>query len=168
MWAFMKGKRMSDVSNSVAPVGVAATAPPVAAVVPVPPVAVRVATPAEKSVFGPNVKFDASGNPIEAGIGALIADVKEAVQKVEDFVASLEPAKPVVAAVPVPPVVATPAVPTVAPVAASPSTAPVTPVATAAGVAAVKAAIATAPRANRADMIAKLKALEAELAASSD
>lgn len=163
MWAFMKGKRMSDVSNSVAPVGVVATAPPVA--VPVPPVAVRVATPAEKSVFGPNVKFDASGNPIEAGIGALIADVKEAVQKVEDFVANLEPAKPVVAAVPVPPVVATPAVPTVA---ASPSTAPVTPVATAAGVAAVKAAIATAPRANRADMIAKLKALEAELAASSD
>lgn len=167
MWAFMKGKRMSDVSNSVAPVGVAATAPPVAATVPVPPVAVRVATPAERSVFGPNVKFDASGNPIEAGIGALIADVKEAVQKVEDFVASLEPAKPVVAAVPVPLVVAMPAVSTVA---ASPTPVPpaTPPIATAAGVAAVKAAIATAPRANRADMIAKLKALEAELAASSD
>lgn len=158
MWAFMKGKRMSDVSNSVAPVGVAATAPLVVT---------RVATPAEKSVFGPNVRFDASGNPIEAGIGALIADVKEAVQKVEDFVANLEPAKPVVAAVPVPLVVAMPAVSTVA---ASPTPVPpaTPPIATAAGVAAVKAAIAVAPRANRADMIAKLKALEAELAASSD
>lgn len=166
MWAFMKGKRMSDVSNSVAPVGVVATAPPVA--VPVPPVAVRVATPAEKSVFGPNVKFDASGNPIEAGIGALIADVKEAVQKVEDFVASLEPAKPSIIApgtVVTPASVQSSAAATLIPV---PPVPPAVTVATAAGVAAVKAAIATAPRANRADMIAKLKALEAELAASSD
>lgn len=158
---------MSDVSSATAANAATVPVPPVATVAPVPPVS-RVATPAEKSVFGPNVKFDATGNPIEAGIGALIADVKEAVQKVEDFVAKLEPTKPSIIApgtVVTPASVQSPAAATLIPV---PPVLPATPVATAAGVAAVKAAIATAPRANRADMIAKLKALEAELAASAD
>lgn len=114
-------------------------------------------TNAQKAVFGADVKLDAKGNPIETGIGSAWANLKKAVADVESHIL---PAAVAAAPAVVPATAPVAAVPAVTPAVVTPAVAPVTPT--------VPAATAVVPAApvpgSKADLLAKLKALEAEVA----
>jgi hypothetical protein len=126
------------------------------------------ATAAQKAVFGADVELDAMGNVIEKGIGSAWANLKKAVADVEHFVTKSAPVPVAVPAPMVPPVQSV-----VSPVVTVQSTenptspaAPVTPAVSTASVAPAAPVAATPAADHKADLMAKLKALEAELAAS--
>lgn len=146
-------------------------------------------TAQQKAVFGENVKLDAAGNVIEDGVGALKYRVKQVIAKAEaDLVALFDehpaaakpPAPAPAPAVPVVPVVAVAPAPEATPVPAQVVEAKPNPTSPSEPVVAVVApgpsapvvVVAPAPVAPVVDpkqtekeaLVAKLKALEAELA----
>lgn len=120
-------------------------------------------TAQQKLVFGENVTLDAGGNVIENGVGALKYRVKQVIAKAEADLVALFDEQQAAAKVPAPTPAPAPAAPVVPVVAVAPAP-EATPVPAQVVHVADAEPVADPKQVEKDALVAKLKALEAELA----